>query len=370
MQKLFLLAGLVCSTLALPAYADQAAITTDRPFADKPFEAQEIARFDKPWGMAFLPDGRLLVTEKAGRLLLLSSDGRRRSEIAGVPSVNPDGQGALGAIAVDPGFARNGLIYFTYSSAGTPNGIELLRARLEGNRLRDPVVLFKANPLMTGGHYAGRIAFDAQGHLFLSLGERQKFTPAQDPKATLGKVLRLNRDGKPAAGNPLVAQGFDAATWSYGHRNPLGLDFDLEGRLWEVEMGPKGGDEINLVLPGRNYGWPLVSNGDHYDGRPIPDHPTRPDLEAPRVSWNPSISPSDMAIYKGKLFPNWRGKAIISALSGKMIVVVDLGADRSAEVARYTMGERIRAVAEAPDGALYVLEDGKDAKLLRLVPRG
>ncbi len=284
MKTMLVTVGLVLAGVAVPVGAAQAPITGDRPFSDKPFVATEVARLASPWAMAFLPDGRMLVTEKAGRLLLLSKGGRERVEVAGAPAVNSDGQGALGEVAVDPDFARNGLVYISYSAAGSPNGIELMRARLAGNRLVEPKILYKAHPQSSGGHYAGRIAFGPDGHLFLSLGERQNFTPAQDPKGVLGKVLRLDRNGRAAAGNPLAKKGFDPAVWSYGHRNPLGLTFDLEGRLWDVEMGPKGGDEINLVLPGRNYGWPIVSNGDHYDGRPIPDHPTRPDLEAPRVS--------------------------------------------------------------------------------------
>ncbi len=368
MKTLFMAAGLSVASMAVPAGAAQAPITGERPFSTKSFVAKEVARFDRPWAIAFLPDGRMLVTEKTGRLLLLSNGGRERAEVSGVPAVNSDGQGALGEVAVDPDFARNGLIYISYSSAGSPNGIELMRARLVGSRLTEPKILYKAHPQLSGGHYAGRIAFGPDGQLFLSLGERQKFTPAQDPTGVLGKILRLDRNGRAAAGNPLAGKGFDPAVWSYGHRNPLGLAFDLEGRLWDVEMGPKGGDEINLVLPGRNYGWPIVSNGDHYDGRPIPDHPTRPDLEAPRVSWNPSISPSSMIVYRGKMFPSWRGKALVTALSGKMLLLIDLGTDSSMEVARYPMGERIRSVAEAQDGSVYVLEDGKDARLLRLTP--
>jgi glucose/arabinose dehydrogenase len=231
-------------------------------------------------------------------------------------------------------------------------------------------VLFRASPKVTGGgHYSGRIAFSPDGRLFFTAGERQKFDPAQDPKATLGKVLRLDLDGKPAKGNPLAAKGFDPAVWSYGHRNLLGLAFDGQGRLWEVEMGPRGGDELNLILPGRNYGWPLVSNGDHYDGKVIPDHPTRPDLEAPKASWNPSISPSSLLFYSGAAFPAWRGNAFISALGGQALVRVAIEGDTAKEAARYEMGARIRAVDQGPDGALYVLEDGPRGRLLRLTPK-
>lgn len=365
------LVGLGCFLIAATAgaaLAEQAPITGARPFAAKPFRATEVASFASPWAMTFLPDGRMLVTEKAGKMLLVSADGKQRTELQGVPAVSASGQGALGEVVKHPDFAKNRLVYFSYSAAGSPNGVVLARARLEDKRLADVTTLYKAYPLKSGGHYAGRIAFSADGHLFFAMGERQKFTPAQEPDGVLGKVVRLTMDGKPAPGNPLAAKGFEPAVWSYGHRNPLGLAFDLKGRLWDAEMGPKGGDEVNLVLPGRNYGWPIVSNGDNYDGSPIPDHPTRPDLEAPKVSWNPSISPSGLLVYSGKLFPQWHGKALVSALSGQMLILVELGEDSAREEARYAMGKRIRAVDQGPDGAVYVLEDGPGGRLLKLTP--
>ncbi|ABQ70733.1 glucose sorbosone dehydrogenase [Rhizorhabdus wittichii RW1] len=365
---------LLAAATAAPAIAAQAPITGGRPFADKPFKVEEVARFDSPWAMTFLPGGHMLVTEKAGRLLLLSPDGARRTAVEGVPAVDSSGQGALGEVVAHPDFATNGLVYFSYSAPGSPNGIVLARGKLVGDlggaRLEGVTTLYRAHPLKSGGHYAGRIAFSPDGHLFFSMGERQKFTPAQEPDGVLGKVVRLTMDGQPAPGNPLAAKGFDPAVWSYGHRNPLGLAFDLEGRLWDAEMGPKGGDEVNLILPGRNYGWPIVSNGDHYDGKPIPDHVTRPEFEAPKVSWNPSISPSSLLVYSGKLFPQWRGKALVGALSGEMLILVDLGEEGAKEEARYAMGQRIRAVDQGPDGAVYVLEDKAGGRLLRLMPAG
>ena len=372
MRGIRIIGALVLSSFAVAAPAAQAPITGNRTAEIKPFHASMVARFDRPWAMAFLPDGRMLVTEKAGRMLLLSAAGKRSVEVTNLPAVNARGQGALGEVVPHPDFAANGLVYFSYSSAGSPNEMVLARGRLtggfDGAYLADVETLYRVHPATTGGQYAGRIAFSADRHLFFSTGERQQFTPAQDPRGTMGKILRLTMDGKPAPGNPLTAQGFDPAVWSYGHRNPLGLAFDLEGRLWEDEMGPKGGDELNLILPGRNYGWPIVSNGDNYDGSPIPDHPTRPDLEAPRISWNPSISPSSLLVYSGRLFPKWHGKALIGALSGEMLVLVDLDADGAHEEARYAMGRRIRAVGQGPDGAVYLLEDGEGGRLLRLVP--
>ena len=365
--------GLLAMAEMAPA-ADQASITGRRPFAPKPFGTAIVTTLDHPWAMAFLPDGRMLVTLKMGQMILLSADGQRRVAVAGIPPVNPAGQGALGDVVPHPAFAKNHLVYFSYSSPGSPNGVVLARGKLTGDldgaRLAGVVTLYSGFPARGGdSQYAGRIAFAPDGHLFFSIGERQKATPAQDPAGVLGKIVRLTAEGKPARGNPLADAGFDPAVWSYGHRNPLGLAFDQEGRLWEDEMGPMGGDEVNLILPGRNYGWPLVSNGDNYDGSPIPDHPTRPDLEAPKVSWNPSISPSSLLVYSAGLFPTWRGKALVGALSGRSLILLDLAGDEAHEQARYDMTNRIRAVAQAPDGAVYILEDGADARMLRLTPK-
>ena len=373
MDRIALTSALFFLSLTVAAPAAQAPITGSRPAAAKPFEAFAIATFDSPWALTFLPDGAMLVTEKAGRMLLVSPDGKRRVEVAGIPKVNASGQGALGEVVAHPDFAANKLVYFSYSAPGSPNAIVLARGKLmggaKGARLEGVTTLYKAHPLVRGGHYAGRIAFAPDGHLFFAMGERQKFTPAQESDGVLGKIVRLTGEGKPAPGNPLAAKGFDPAIWSYGHRNPLGLAFDAQGRLWNAEMGPKGGDEINLIVPGRNYGWPIVSNGDHYDGRPIPDHPEKPEYAPPAVSWNPSISPSSLIFYSGRLFADWRGKALVGALSGEALILIEAGADGAREEARYAMGKRIRAVDQGPDGAVYLLEDGKGGRLLKLTPR-
>ena len=243
-----------------------------------------IADFESPWAMTFLPDGRMLITEEAGTLYLVSADGKQRKSVSGIPPVAAEGQGGLMDVVLHPRFAQNKLVYFSYSEAGPGGkGVVLARGTLadgDAPSLQKVETLFRATPYVDGnGHFSGRIAFARDGHLFFTNGERQKFEPAQDPKATLGKVLRLNDDGTPAKGNPLVDKGFHPAVWSYGHRNLLGIAFDANGNLWEQEMGPKGGDEVNLILPGRNYGYPIVSDGEHYDDKPIPDHDTRPELE-------------------------------------------------------------------------------------------
>jgi glucose/arabinose dehydrogenase len=343
--------------------------------ASRPFEVQELARFDEPWAMTFLPDGRALITEKPGRLLIWK-EGQAAVPVAGVPKVDYGGQLGLGDIVLHPNFARNRLVYLSWSEPG-PNdtrGPAVARARLVeekgGARLDGLQVIWRAEKVDGRYHHSHRLAFAPDGKLFLTSGERMKFTPAQDLGSSLGKVIRLNDDGSVPADNPFASRGGVAATiWSYGHRNLLGLAFDAKGRLWEDEMGPKGGDEVNLVQRGRNYGWPVVSNGDNYDGSPIPDHPTRPEFEAPKIWWNPSISPSGLMIYSGRLFPEWRGSAFIGALSGKALIRVALNGTEARKADQWDMGERIREVEQGPDGALYLLEDSPGGRLLRLTPK-
>jgi glucose/arabinose dehydrogenase len=337
------------------------------------FAVTEVARFDEPWAMAFLPDGRLLVTEKKGALKLLAP-GAPAVAIAGVPAVSYGGQGGFGDIVVHPKFASNRLVYFSYveKGAGNTRGAVVARARLElragGGTLAGTTVIWRQHPKVEGGgHFGHRIAFGPGGKLWISSGERQQFDPAQDLAGNLGKILRLNDDGSVPRDNPFAARGGVAAqVWTLGHRNPLGLAFDGQGRLWEIEMGPKGGDELNLIARGRNYGWPKVSNGDNYDGSPIPDHATAPQYEAPKLSWTPVIAPGDLIIYDGAEFPQWRGQVLIAGLASQALVRVQLQGDSAREIARYDMGRRIREVEQGPDGAVWLLEDGADARLLKL----
>lgn len=379
----------------VPAVALLAACNTgDRAFAEpgppspqsadagggRPFVVNEVADFDSPWAMAFLPDGRMLVTEKAGTMHLVAADGTPRMTVSGIPTVDSAGQGGLMDVVLSPGFARDKRVYFSFSESGAGGkGVALARGTLieaGGNsRLDDVEVLFRATPFVEGnGHYSGRIAFAPDGrHLFFTNGERQKFDPAQDRKATLGKVLRLTLDGEPAGDPGLTGQGFHPAVWSYGHRNLLGIAFDRSGNLWEQEMGPKGGDEVNLILPGRNYGWPAASNGSHYDGRDIPDHRPGDGFEAPKVSWNPVISPGGLLYYTGAMFPAWQGDLFIGGLSSKALVRVDVNGVDAAKGNQWDMGTRIRDVEQGPDGALWLLEDGQrgaGGKLMKLTAPG
>ncbi|KXU32094.1 dehydrogenase [Sphingobium sp. 22B] len=359
--------------------ADDAVGQNSAASAAKPFRTSVIADFDAPWAMTFLPDGRMLVTEKAGEMILFDPKNGTKIPVTGIPPVDSAGQGALMDVVPAPDFARSGTVYFSFSEAGQGGkGVALatgvFNQASDGTTKLDGVkVIFRASPYVDGnGHYSGRIAFSPDGkYLFFTNGERQKFDPAQDPKSTLGKVLRLNLDGTPAAGNPLAAKGFHPAVWSYGHRNLLGIAFDKDGRLWEQEMGPKGGDEVNLIRPGLNYGYPLASNGSHYDGRDIPDHRAGDGFEAPKVWWNPVISPAGLVYYSGDLFPQWKDSLFIGGLSSEALVRVKLEGEKASKADQWDMGARIREVEQGPDGALWLLEDGKDGsqgRLLKLTP--
>ncbi|MFN3725094.1 MAG: PQQ-dependent sugar dehydrogenase [Allosphingosinicella sp.] len=347
----------------------------------QPFNIEVIADFESPWAMTFLPDGSALVTEKTGRLVHWSrQNGQNRTvEVSGVPQVDAGGQGGLGDVVLHPQFASNRLVYLSFAEAGEggTRGAAVGRGRLvvEGGtpRIEGWQVIWRQVPKFDGrGHYGHRIAFSPDGHLFISSSERQEFDPAQDMNSNAGKILRLGDDGSVPADNPFAGRGgVTAQIWSLGHRNPLGLAFAPDGRLWENEMGPAGGDEFNLIERGANYGYPVVSNGDHYDGRPIPDHDTRPELNAPEITWTPVISPSSLIFYTGTQFPEWRGNALIGGLSGQALVRVAIDGNSAREVARYPMNARIREVEQGPDGSIYLLEDGgrdSQGRLLRLTP--
>ena len=366
--------GSACAVLILAACGgtQSAGATATEP----PFAMTEMARFEAPWAMAFLPDGRALVTEKAGTLKLWHAS-RGSVAVAGGPAVSFAGQGGLGDVVLHPDFARNGLVYLSWAEAdGDVKGAAVGRAKLvedgNGARLEGLTVLWRQSPKVTGnGHFGHRLAFGPDGKLYISSGERQQFDPAQDLTGNLGKVVRLNDDGSLPSDNPMAKQGgVTAQLYALGLRNPLGLAFDGAGRLWEVEMGPRDGDELNLVTPGANFGYPKVSNGDHYDGRDIPDHAPGDGFIAPKLYWVPAISPGSLMIYQGQAFPKWSGDAFIGALGGKALIRVDLDGDRAAKADHWPMDKRIREVDQSPDGMIWLLEDGPDARLLKLTPKG
>ena len=370
-----------------PADAQSASDETRAPLlppGTPPFEAAPVADLDEPWAMTFLPDGRMLVTQKGGTLHVVTQDGDVSEAISGVPAVDYGGQGGLGDIVLAPDYETSGLVYLTFAEAGEGDtrGAAMARGQLDPDALtlREVETIWRQVPKVTGrGHYGHRMAFSPDGrYLFVTSGERQKFDPAQDMSTNLGGILRLNPDGTPAAGNPFADQGSPAdERFTLGNRNPLGLAYDADGVLWEHEMGPKGGDEFQRVEAGANYGYPIVSNGDHYDDRIIPDHDTRPgEFRDPDESWNPVISPAGLVIYQGEAFPDWQGHALIGGLSSQALVVVTFDCpDRGREICedtRYDMGARIREVEEGPDGSVWVLEDGgrgSGGRLLRLTPR-
>lgn len=353
-----------------------------------PFDIESITAFDEPWAMAFLPDERMLVTEKKGQLMLVDQAGEK-TPFYGLPDVGYGGQGGLGDVVLHPNFEENAVVYLSYveSAPDGTRGAAVGRGtvNLEGRRpyLSDFEVIWRQYPKMIGyGHYGHRMMFDDEGYLWITSGDRQKFTPAQDMQSNLGKVIRLNDDGSIPSDNPFVDYrtgdplvdriGIYGEIWSLGHRNPLGIDTDQDGQLWVIEMGPLHGDELNRIVKGDNYGYPEVSNGDHYDRRPIPDHDTRPEFAAPAVSWVPAISPGHLSFIEGKQFKAWAGNALASGLGSKAIVRIAVDGDSASEVERFDMGTRIRSVLEGPKGALWVLEDERGSskgRLLKLTPK-
>ncbi len=373
-----LMAGLMASLVACNNSSNSAAAEA-APVVDSKtsFSSRKVTQFNEPWAMTFLPDGRLLVTEKKGQLKLYDTKTGKTGSITGVPQVAYGGQGGLGDIVLHPDFAKNGLVYLSYAESGTGGkGAVVARGKLTlnntgGGQLSDLQVIWRQVPKVSGdGHFGHRIAFDQSGLLWISSGERQKFDPAQDMRSNLGKIIRLKDDGSIPADNPFASQGGVAAqVWSLGHRNPLGLAFNAKGELWEIEMGPKGGDELNLIEKARNYGYPLVSNGDHYDGTPIPDHDTRPEFKAPAVSWSPVISPSSLMFYSGNQFPAWKNSAFVGGLSSEALIRIEFNGNIAREAERFEMGARIREVEQGPDGSIWLLEDGPNASLLQLQPK-
>jgi glucose/arabinose dehydrogenase len=343
---------------------------------------ERLASLEFPWGLAWLPDGRLLITEKPGRLRVFA-DGKLSAPLEGVPKTayrpTPNEQGGLLDVAVDPEFARNQFIYLSYSEEapqkaaqpdpgdprfGKPKetqddrlmGGAIMRARLDGTRLADTKVIWRQEPkTVARGHFALRMVFGRDGTMFVTSGDRMRFDPAQSRDANLGKVVRINRDGT-------------SEIWSLGHRNMLAAAVHpSSGHLWIAEMGPLGGDELNLIERGANYGWPVVSNGDNYDKSPIPDHHTKPEFTAPVRTWTPVISPSGALFYDGSLFP-WRGNLILGGLSSKALIRLTLDGSKVTGEERIDMQRRIRDVVQARDGALFVITDDRNGELLRVTP--
>lgn len=369
------------TSFAAPALAADTQSAATAP--DYALKTQVKMSFSFPWAMAALPDGRLLVTEKTGKLKIYSPSRNQAFEVKGVPKVAVGGQGGLGDVIVDPNWSSGKhTIYLSYAEADTGGilrGAAVASATLSlysdgTGALSNVKVIWRQPKVDSIKQYGLRLAFSNSGkYLFISSGDRALLDPAQDKYSNLGKVIRIFPDGRLVPANPFYGQGSVASQiFTMGHRNILGLAVAPDGRLWAAEMGPWGGDEFNLIVRGYNYGWPLVSEGKHYDGTPIPKHRTRPDFAAPRLWWTPVIAPGGMIFYSGNMFPNWRGDALIAGLKSKAIIRVHLTDGlRPKEAARYPMENRIREIEQGADGALWVLEDlseGKGGRLLRLTP--
>jgi glucose/arabinose dehydrogenase len=405
-MKLAKAAGL----LMLAAVAAWAQVNAGEQQAESslPFTMTTVATFELPWRIAFLPDGRMLVTEKVGPVWLVSQEGEK-FQVHNTPPVYWQGQNGMLGVFVSPHYATDHKIYLTYSEPGDYGcGLALARATLhvgpKSASLGEFEVLWRQMPRGKGGQEGAAVAFSPDGqYLFLTVGDRQRFTPAQDPNQPEGKILRLTLDGKPAPGNPnygktgsatipLIDPPSDteaaktakvvstytfpgpnltpAETWASGVRTPYGLAFSPTGELWEVEHGPRGGDELNLIEKGKNYGWPLVSYGHNYNGVPIPNPDTRPDLTKPVIYWVPVIAPGNLMFYTGtQTFPQWNGSGFVSGMGSKSLTRIVFDGHGGAKPAeRWDMGHRIRDVEEGPDGSLWLLEDANPGALIHVTP--
>jgi glucose/arabinose dehydrogenase len=378
-----------------------------KPEASMPFKMTTVTTFTLPWRMAFLPDGRMLITEKVGPLWLVTPDGQK-TMVTGTPPVYWQGQSGMFGVYVSPNYANDQNIYLTYSEPGDyGGGLALARARLTATGrvgLANLQVLWHQMPKGKGGQEGGAVAFAPDGQsLFLTVGDRQRFTPAQDPNQPVGKILHLTLDGKPAPDNPNFGKTGAASislidppsntetaktakvvstytfpgpnmtpaeTWTMGHRTPYGLAFSPTGELWELEHGPRGGDELNLIEKGKNYGWPLVEYADNYDGTPIPRPDTRPDFAKPAIYWVPVIAPGNLMFYRGtQTFPQWNGNGFIGGMGTQSLTRVIFDGKGGAKTAeRWSVGKRIRDVAQGPDGSLWLLEDAAPGALIHVTP--
>jgi aldose sugar dehydrogenase len=349
----------------------------------QPFAIEEKGTFDSPWALAFAPGTQVLfVTEKPGTMKFVDLASGRLGTVTGAPQVLNRGQGGFGDVAfleseASPTLGRR-TIYLTWADPGDGSASfaamgrgTLVCEEADACRIEGLETIWRQQPAVRSmGHYSHRIAFSPDGqHLFLSSGDRMQGEPAQDLSNNLGAVLRLNLDGTPAEGNPFADRGgVSREIWSYGHRNALGLAFDLDGQLWDLEHGPRGGDELNKVERGANYGWPVRSDGVNYNGDPIPDHSADDGFTKPALGWTPVIAPGDMLFYSGELWPEWRNQMLATGLSTTALIRVSLDGDKGTEEARYGFDKRLRAIVEGPDGAIYVAEDGPGGRLLRLTP--
>ena len=336
-----------------------------------------VSEFDSPLAMSFINSDSLLVTTKTGKLWLVNANGEQ-SLVSGVPKVFASGQGGLGDVVLHPNYEKNNLVYISYidsDDAGKTRYASVIRGTLENSdkpQLKNIETIWKQTPAQSGkGHFSHRIAFGLDGtqharKIFITSGDRQEQTPAQQWDMALGKIIRLNEDGTIPKDNPFQDKGYLAKTfWTVGHRNALGIAFAKNGQLWAHEMGPRHGDELNLIVAGENYGWPIVSEGNHYSGARIPDHETRPEFMAPKLYWVPTVAPSGLIFYEGDEFSEWNGNAFIGGLKSKALVRIGFNNGEPFEAERFSWAKRVRDVEMDHDGAIWVIEDGSSGRLIK-----
>ncbi len=397
----------LAATAATAAYA-QVNLGAQKPEATQPFTVTQVTTFNLPWRIAFLPDGRMLITEKVGPVYVVTQTGEK-TKISGTPAVWVQGQGGMLGVYVSPTYAKDQSIYLAYSEPGEGgSSLALAKAKLviakDGSAsLQNLTVIWRDGARGRGGQFGAAIAFAPDGKsLFMTSGDRQRFTPAQDPNSPLGKIVHLTLDGKPAKDNPMAGQVgtptipiinppadteaaktatvvktytfpgpnlTPAETWATGFRTPYGLAFAPDGGLWEVEHGPRGGDELNHIEKGKNYGWPLVGYAPNYNGVPIASPDTRPDFVKPAIYWVPVIAPGNLMFYKGSMFPAWKGNALIGGMGSKSMTRVVISGSSATPQERYDMGKRVRDLEVAPDGAIWMLEDANPGGLFRITPK-
>ncbi len=336
-----------------------------------------IATFDKPWALSFIDNDAMLITTKDGTLWLIDTSGFKKS-VGNVPKVSFGGQGGLGDVIIHPKFRENHLIYISYVSSenlGLTKFAKVIRAKL--NISDTPILtniteIWRQTPATTGnGHFSHKIVFgpagsDYERDIFISSGDRQKKNPAQSWETNLGKIIRLKEDGKLPKDNPFQNNGSLAKSfWTLGHRNALGIAFNKSGQLWSTEMGPKDGDELNLIQRGANYGWPIVSEGNHYSGIKIPSHKIYPEFQAPELFWVPTIAPSGLGFYEGAEFPTWNGNALIGGLRSRALIRIAFNNGKPEEVERFSWSKRVRDIEVSKDGLIWVIEDGDLAHLIK-----
>ena len=347
--------------------------------AGNKLEGKVVSQFNSPWAMSFINNDNLLVTTKAGKLWLVSTSGEP-SLVSGVPKVFIGGQGGLGDVVIHPNFIKNRLVYISYinsDNAGETRYASVIRGTLENSdkpQLNNIETIWKQTPPQAGkGHFSHRIAFGLDGtqhtgKIFITSGDRQEQTPAQQWDMALGKIIRLNEDGTIPTDNPFQDRGDLAKTfWTVGHRNALGIAFAKDGQLWAHEMGPRHGDELNLIVAGENYGWPIVSEGNHYSGARIPVHETRPEFMAPKLYWVPTMAPSGLVFYEGDEFSEWNGNAFIGGLKSKALVRIGFDDGEPFEAERFSWAKRVRDVEMDHDGAIWVIEDGPNGRLIKFI---